>query len=135
MIYHTSLGPARRGPAGGNKGKTPGGTKSRLAGFAAPYEAGPMPRREGTHAVSVTELGVPKSITVTLYDIHGVPMRNRLARAYVDDTLQASVTTDSDGTMGMTFVPRSEGQKRLRIEVDGQDRPAVDAVLEVGRSR
>ncbi len=138
MIYRTSLKsarPARQNQAGGRKGKTAGGTKSRLAGFASPYEAGSLPRREGTHAVSVTELGVPKSITVTLYDIHGVPIRNRLARAYVDDMLQASVTTDADGTMGMTFVPRSEGQKRLRIEVDGQDRPAVDAVLEVRRSR
>ena len=139
MIYHTSLKstrPARRGPAGGRKGKTAGGKKeSRLAGFADPYEAGPLPHREGTHIVSVTELGVPKSITVTLYDIHGVPIRNRLARAYVDDMLQASVTTDSDGTMGMTFVPRSEGQKRLRIEVDGQNRPAVDAVLDVRRSK
>ena len=138
MIYHTSLKavrPVRRGPAGGRKGRTAGGKKSRLAGFADPYEAGPLPRREGMYTVSVTELGVPKSITVTLYDIHGVPIRNRLARAYVDDVLQASITTDVDGTMGMTFVPRSEGQKSLRIEVDGQDRPAVDAVLEVRRSR
>ncbi len=119
-----------RPQAGGKKAY-----ESRLAGFADPYEAGPLPRREGAYTVSVTELGVPKSITVTLYDIHGVPMRNRLARAYIDDVLQASITTDADGTMGMTFVPRSEGQKSLRIEVDGQDRPAVDAVLDVRRSR
>ena len=58
-------------------------------------------------------------------------MRNRLARVYINDDLLSSITTDSDGTIGITFVPRQEGTKHLIIRVDGTAAPVVDAVLDV----
>lgn len=135
MMRRTSIRQKARKP--GQRAPRPRRTRkaSRFAGFAQPYGPDPALPRRRTYSVAVTELGIPKNITVTLYDAQGNPMRNRLARAYVDDVLQCSITTDPDGTLGMTFVPHSEGRKNLRVVVDGTKEPAVDATLEIKKQR
>lgn len=104
---------------------------SRLCGFAPPDSrlsgAPPAPG----YRISAPDPSVPKSLTITLYGADGAPLSDRLARTYVDGELIGSVTTDGDGAMGVTFVPRRHGARRLRITVDGQSEPAVDAPLEV----
>jgi len=139
-VRHTSVPPdASSGPRPGAR-RRPGrraGGGSRLAGFARRdgfEEFRGSPKRR-SFAVGVSGLGAPKSITVTIYDTHGSPVRNRLARAYVDDMLQGAVTTDADGVMGITYAPQSEGTKRLRIEVEGMGEPAVDVDLDVRVNR
>ena len=110
---------------------------SRYAGFAK--EARPVKpgskKSDVTYPVSVTDLGVPKSLTITIYGRDGKPLRSRLVRAYIDDELLCSITTDHDGMVGMTFVPRNLGRKRLRILEDGAQEPVVDVVLDVKRDR
>ena len=138
------------GGASGGKGVTRGGSGV----IPAPHtrrKAGGSPRvgfakRDGFEsygkktpkqrfAVGVSELGTPKNITVTLYGTDGRPMRHRLARAYIDGVLLCSITTDSDGVIGMTFIPKSEGVKSLRIVADRLKEPVVDVELDVGVRR
>ena len=108
-------------------------TKSSLAGFAEQDDITPSSKARNVYQIAVSELGIPKNITITLYDLKGRPMRGRLARIYIDDVLLSSITADSDGVIGMTFVPRKEGMRRLRIMIDGMEEPAVDAALDVKR--
>lgn len=103
---------------------------SRLAGFAPPDSGLGGPVRG--YSVTAPDPSVPKSLTVTLYRADGSPLAGRLARTYIDGELVGSVTTDGDGTMGATFVPRRHGTRRLVITVDGEPGPAVDAPLVVG---
>jgi len=110
---------------------------SKFAGFAQKdsfeqYKALPKKR---IFTVGVSDLGTPKNITITLYDSNGEPIRNSLARAYVDDVLLSTITTDSDGVMGMTFAPQHEGVKNLVILVDGFDMPVVDVGMDVRVSK
>ncbi len=127
IIHRTSVRPEQ---GARQRGTAP---KSRLAGFAQKDEIATKSRAARTYSIAVTDLGIPKNITITLYDLKGSPMRNRLARAYIDDVLLSSITTDSDGMMGMTFIPQSEGAKRLKITLDGMKEPVVDAILDVKR--
>ena len=136
-IYHTSVNTASKknvskdGTPSGNTGKN---QNSLFAGFAGADPDITPPRKSRTknvYLVAVTDIGIPKNITVTIYDTDGTPMRNRLARVYINDDLLSSITTDSDGTIGITFVPRQEGTKHLIIRVDGTAAPVVDAVLDV----
>lgn len=111
--------------------KVPRPRKSGRLGFAPPD-----PSLEGAPPTLVYRIGaqdpsVPKSLTITLYGEDGSPLSGKLARTYIDDELVGSVTTDGDGAMGVTFVPGRRGTRRLRIEVDGEPRPAVDAPLEI----
>ena len=76
---------------------------------------------------------MPKSITVTIYDTKGNLMHHKLVRAYIDGKLLCSITTDSDGMMGMTFVPEYEGNHHLRIMLNDTNKPVVDATLDVRR--
>ena len=138
------------GSAAGGKGATRGGGGATPAPHAR-RNAGGSPRvgfakRDGFEsygkktpkqrfAVGVSELGTPKNITVTLYGTDGRPMRHRLARAYIDGVLLCSITTDSDGVIGMTFIPKSEGVKSLRIVADRLKEPVVDVELDVGVRR
>ena len=128
-VNHTSIS----GHANIAKRAKKTGAKSLLAGFASKDESIKSTKhgKRSAYSVAVTELGIPKNITITLYDNRGNPMRNRLARAYVDDDLLSSITTDSDGVMGITFVPSREGVRSLRIMVDGIKEPVVDATLDV----
>ena len=128
-ISHASV--PRHGASAKKTKKT--GAKSLLAGFAREDDSVRRSKsgKKNVYSVAVTELGMPKNITITLYDVSGNPMRNRLARAYVDDDLLSSITTDSDGIMGITFVPKREGARSLKIMVDGIKEPAVDATLDV----
>lgn len=103
---------------------------SRLAGFAPPDSELGGPVRG--YSITAPDPSVPKSLTVTLYRSDGSPLAGRLARTYIDGELVGSVTTDGDGTMGATFVPRRHGTRRLLITVDGEPGPAVDAPLVVG---
>lgn len=117
-----SSAPRPAGPARG---------PSRLSGFAPPDPglAGAPPAPG--YSIAAPDPSVPKSLTITLYAGDGSPLSGRLARTYVDGELIGSVTTDADGAMGVTFVPGRCGTRRLRIEVDGEDGPAVDAPLDV----
>lgn len=107
--------------------------KSRFVGFAQKDTFATQKKipKKKTFPVGVHELGVPKDITITLYDTRGNPMRNKLARAYIDGMLLSSITTDSDGVLGMVFAPKSEGVKNLTITVDGITKPVVDVGLDV----
>lgn len=138
-IRHTSVRQKTRTQKKKKKKRSKQGTgksKSRFAGFAQRdtlddyHRDSARPEKE-TFAVNVSEIGMPKNITVTLYHADGRPMRNTLVRAYVDDMLQSTITTDSDGVMGMTFAPKNEGAKRLRIMADGAEKPVVDVQLDV----
>ena len=128
-VHHTSIS----GHVSTAKKAKKTGAKSLLAGFARKDDSikNTKHKKRNVYSVAVTELGIPKNITITLYDNQGNPMRNRLARAYVDDDLLSSITTDSDGVMGITFVPNREGVRSLRIMVDGIKDPVVDATLDV----
>lgn len=111
--------------------KAPRPRKSGRLGFAAPD-----PDLEGApptpiYRISAQDPSVPKSLTITLHGGDGSPLSGKLARTYIDGELIGSVTTDGDGAMGVTFVPGRRGTRRLRIEVDGEPRPAVDAPLEI----
>ena len=131
-VRRTSVSPAGDMPAGAagtKKAQSPG--TSRFVGFARMEEFSTKKTAKKTFTVGVSELEVPKDITMTLYDFHGLPMRHRLARAYVDDALLSSMTTDSDGVMGMVFAPKSEGAKSLRVIVNGIKEPVVDVNLDV----
>ena len=105
--------------------------RSALSGFAPPDPglAGAPPAPG--YRISAADPSVPKSLTITLHGGGGSPLSGRLARTYIDGELIGSVTTDGDGAMGVTFVPGRRGTRRLRIEVDGEPGPAVDAPLEV----
>ena len=120
-----SSAPRRAAPPGPARGP------SRLSGFAPPDPglAGAPPAPG--YSIAAPDPSVPKSLTITLYGADGSPLSGRLARTYVDGELIGSVTTDGDGAMGVTFVPGRCGTRRLRIEVDGEDGPAVDAPLEI----
>ena len=105
--------------------------RSALSGFAPPDPglAGAPPAPG--YRISAPDPSIPKSLIITLYGGDGSPLSGRLARTYIDGELIGSVTTDGDGAMGVTFVPGRRGTRRLRIEVDGESGPAVDAPLEV----
>ncbi len=117
------------------KAKRKSETKSSYAGFAHKDDITPVPSQTRNYDVAVTDLGIPKNLTITLYDLKGSPMRHKLVRAYIDDELLSSITTDSDGVIGMTFVPKSEGAKRLKVVADGISGSVVDATLDVKRCR
>ena len=144
-IRRTSVGGAARGrgAASGGGSATPAPHARRKAGgnprvgFAKRdgFESYGKKIPKQRFAVGVSELGTPKNITVTLYGTDGRPMRHRLARAYIDGVLLCSITTDSDGVIGMTFIPKSEGVKSLRIVADRLKEPVVDVELDVGVRR
>ena len=131
MINHTSV----KSTTKAKKSRQPH-TKSTLAGFAQDDDSiKPKSARKDTYHIAVTDLGIPKNITITLYDLKGNPIRHKLVRAYIDDDLLSSITTDSDGVIGMTFVPRGEGTKHLKVIADGMIEPIIDAVLDIKRSK
>ena len=134
-IYHTSVksvkSPVKKASSKTSSKKPGSKKKSAFEGFAKKDDTIVSAKSKNIYRVAVTEIGIPKNITITLYDLKGNPMRNRLARTYIDDILQSSITSDSDGVIGMTFVPKSKGQKCLKILVDGIDTPIVDAILDV----
>ena len=130
MIHHTSVKSSRQKTKKSGQPRT----KSTLAGFAQMDDSiKPKSARKSTYHIAVSDLGIPKNITITLYDLGGNPIRHKLVRAYIDDDLLSSITTDSDGVIGMTFVPKSEGIKHLKVMEDGSTAPIVDAILDVRR--
>ena len=135
-IYHTSVNTASKknaskdGMSSDNTGKR---KTSLFAGFAGadPDITPTKSRTKNVYLVAVTDIGIPKNITVTIYDTDGTPMRNRLARVHINDDLLSSITTDSDGTMGITFVPGQEGTKTPDNPSGWNRRTGIDAVLDV----
>lgn len=128
MMYHTSVRLSTPAQVR-HKSKS----ASKLAGFAKKERITASKNTRQVYPVIVTDLGIPKNITITLYDLEGNPMRNKFAKAYIDDELISSITADFDGVIGITFVPKTEGSKNLTIVIDGIDRPVVDAILDVKR--
>ena len=118
----------------GRKARAPASKYAGVAKEARPVTPGSK-KSDVTYPVSVTDLGVPKSLTITIYGRDGRPLRSRFVRAYIDGELLCSITTDHDGMVGMTLVPRNLGRKRLRILEDGAQEPVVDVVLDVKRDR
>ena len=113
--------------------KTAKQKKSKFAGFGDKFvlDCHLKKATRKAYIISVTKLGIPKHMTITLYDLRGSPMRNKLVRVYIDDELSSSLTTDSDGVIGMTFVPKSIGEKRLKIISVETNKPVVDAILNI----
>ena len=132
MMHHTSVKSSKQKA---KKSRHPH-TKSSLAGFIQEDKSiRPKTTSKNTYHIAVTELGVPKNLTITLYDLKGNPIRHKLVRAYIDDDLLSSITTDSDGVIGMTFVPKSEGTKHLKVIADGTMDSIIDAMLDIRRHR
>lgn len=124
------------------RGHSPGGPRrharrgrrgSPLAGFAPRDPLAGVGRANARQSLAVGAScdGAPRNITVTLYGGDGLPLRNVPARAYLDGELLSTVATDPDGVMGLVVVPGAPGTRRLLVEADGMDGPAVDVDLEV----
>lgn len=134
MIHHTSVKSVTSKKR--SKSVRRPKTNSKFAGFAQKdYSIKPDSKVKNVHSVSVTDLNIPKNITITIYDLEGHLLRNKLARAYIDDVLLSSITTDADGVIGMTFIPKNEGMKNLKIVTDGVKEPVVDVMLDVKKNR
>jgi len=79
--------------------------------------------------ITVKDLTKLRRLRITIFDPSGDPLPKTFVRIYLDGNLIDSLTTDNDGMIEASFIPKTEGQKKLKITSDRFDEPVLDEMI------
>ncbi len=84
--------------------------------------------------VSARDLMKPVRMKMKLLLSSGDVLANRMAKVYLDDEYIASVSSDINGELEVLVIPKSEGDRKLRVYAEGFSEPVLDEILIIRKS-
>lgn len=70
-----------------------------------------------------------RRLNIKIIDPSGEPLPRTFVKIYLDGMLINSLSTDSDGMVEAAFIPKKEGQMKLKITCDKFDEPVLDETI------
>lgn len=86
-------------------------------------------KEEKFREIIASDLSKLRRLKIRIIDPSGEPLPRTFVRIYLDGLLIDSLSTDSDGMIEASFVPGSEGQKRLKITSEKFDVVLDETIL------
>ncbi len=86
-------------------------------------------KEEKFREIIASDLSKLRRLKIRIIDPSGEPLPRTFVRIYLDELLIDSLSTDSDGMIEASFVPGSEGQKRLKITSEKFDVVLDETIL------
>lgn len=81
--------------------------------------------------ITLSDLSKPFRFKIKLVGTSGQVLANKKSKVYLDDLYTDSLTTDINGELETIIMPKTPGQKKIKVYVDEQSEPAFSEVIEV----